>query len=678
MQSEKESEYQLQTILIENKFNIDCIYYSIFNNKILKELFSNCSKTGNKFGVPDRIYFDKSTLIIFECKNNNLNKANDDIKTYIQKLKPNNYKIFGVGFVNKNLFSIYKLENNNIIHLPNKLITLNTFNIIKNTSNTVNMKNEIHKIHNYIRNYTKISDEDKAFFIAIILISIKKTSFKTIYEKYNNKEYIYDIVLDNLNDFNIDIEVFKFLRNDNNNTHFYNLIKMIYEIYEKEPTIDLLNEFYSEFVKYNNSDGKKLGIVLTPSHIVKLMCELLEINNNDIVLDLCTGTGSYLLEAYKYKPKQLIGCEFQNKLYALLKCNTILRDINNINLIKGNCFENEFKATKSIINPPYGQTNENIYKFILKQIESIHDGGLACAIIPRSKLTNNKNNDKYKKELMQQAIIKSIVICRNTLFYPYASVDSAIILIQKNKNGHAGNTNIVDYSDDGFESKINHGFIKTDEFENKYNNIKTELLNIGKYELKYNTNWCLLNNNEDNDLSEILKKIKLQLLDNEYQIKRNEILNSHITISNLFTFKKFKIDELFIILSKPDVEYQENKIVNLISAKNNNNGVKCKIESNNETFYGNKLVVITAGNGGAGMCFYQADDFNLTSATKVLSPKNIILNKKIGIFIANILSENKKKYSRSNTWKLTDIKNTIIELPMKDNNIDYEYIENLF
>ena len=36
------------------------------------------------------------------------------------------------------------------------------------------LNKKIHEIHNYIRDYTKISDEDKPFFIAIILISIQK------------------------------------------------------------------------------------------------------------------------------------------------------------------------------------------------------------------------------------------------------------------------------------------------------------------------------------------------------------------------------------------------------------------------------------------------------------------------------------------------------------------------
>ena len=72
------------------------------------------------------------------------------------------------------------------------------------------MSKDIHKIHNYIRDYTKISNEDKSFFVACILISFKKDSFIEIIKKYDSKEYLYDIIQQNLTDFEIDISVFEF------------------------------------------------------------------------------------------------------------------------------------------------------------------------------------------------------------------------------------------------------------------------------------------------------------------------------------------------------------------------------------------------------------------------------------------------------------------------------------
>ncbi len=66
-------------------------------------------------------------------------------------------------------------------------------------------------------------------------------------------------------------------------------------------------------------------------------------------------------------------------------------------VIKGDCFEHEFKATKSAINPPYGMKDKRELDFVLKQLESLPEGGAACAIIPKSKLNSNAQNNKLKK-----------------------------------------------------------------------------------------------------------------------------------------------------------------------------------------------------------------------------------------------------------------------------------------
>ena len=171
---------------------------------------------------------------------------------------------------------------------------------------------------------------------------------------------------------------------------------MVKDIYEKNPSTDLLNKFYSEFVSYNNSDGKTLGIILTPPHIITLMIKILEINETDIFLDLCSGTGSFPLESIKYNPIEIIACEYQTKLYNLLKCNMLLRDIDldYHYIVKGDCFEYEFKATKSAINPPYSMKDKKELDFVIEQLNSVNVGGLVSAIIPCSKLNSNKQNKK--------------------------------------------------------------------------------------------------------------------------------------------------------------------------------------------------------------------------------------------------------------------------------------------
>ena len=92
------------------------------------------------------------------------------------------------------------------------------------------------------------------------------------------------------------------------------------------------------------------------------MVKELNIKETDTVLDFCTGTGSFLLEAGKYS-KHLIGCECNNERYTLSKCNFILNKYPYNNLFYNNCFNQEFpKVDKSIINPPFScnSPDENV------------------------------------------------------------------------------------------------------------------------------------------------------------------------------------------------------------------------------------------------------------------------------------------------------------------------------
>ena len=63
--------------------------------------------------------------------------------------------------------------------------------------------------------------------------------------------------------------------------------------------IDIMGEMYSEFLKYAVGDGKEMGIVLTPPYITRLMVQLLQIDKNCQVMDLATGSASFLISAMK-------------------------------------------------------------------------------------------------------------------------------------------------------------------------------------------------------------------------------------------------------------------------------------------------------------------------------------------------------------------------------------------
>ena len=185
------------------------------------------------------------------------------------------------------------------------------------------------------------------------------------------------------------------------------------------------------------------------------------------------------------------------------------------------------------------------------------------------------------------------------------------------------------------------------------------------------------------------KDLVLKMMEIEYNTRRLEYLSS-ITggVENSImtpppVIKSFKISDLFYILKKPRNKYDISKsnLVYEISAKNNNNGIKDVVPCNEYTFTGGKIVLVTGGNGGAGIAYYQETDFNISSATIVLEPKdNLLMNMETGIYIAAELSKYKFKYSRGFTWNISRINEDTLELPvLKDvEDIDYDYIFKLY
>ena len=64
-----------------------------------------------------------------------------------------------------------------------------------------------------------------------------------------------------------------------------------------------MGEFYTTFLRFTKGNAKEKGIVLTPTHITELFCDIAEyyldkpLNENTKVLDICCGTGAFLISA---------------------------------------------------------------------------------------------------------------------------------------------------------------------------------------------------------------------------------------------------------------------------------------------------------------------------------------------------------------------------------------------
>lgn len=671
---EKENEIFLSNLLLE--FPKQYIFYSTCKNKDLKEIFSKASKKSESGrGEPDRIIYDGSSLLIFEVKSKFINNAIKDLKIYKNKMNLKNYKhlnIFFIPFINDQEYKVFDKEFREI----DLLLKPENFKMNINEKLEICINKELKLIHQYIYDNMSISNDDKAFLIAIILIGIKSEIFCNTIQNLNKNDEIgiYNELIKIISYYQINVSNFEFLQNSGNNKHLYWLIKKCIKLFrDTKNNFDLISSFYNEFLKYNNDSLKSVGCVLTPNYCSEIMTELLNINKDDTILDLCAGTGTLIFQCNLKNPYKLIACELQTKLVTLLQCQKILLDNKNIEIKNGDCFQFNFNATKSIINPPYGeQINE--LEFCSKQLDSIPDGGLAVSIIPVGKINSPS---KYRNKIFENAKICKIIIMNEKLFYPYAAPHCAILLLEKCKNGHDKDKDFVkiyNFKDDGYETKIHYGRVNV-EFKKKKLELFEKLNLISGIQIKKDSFWLdEYFNFNDKKINQNILFLQREI-EKEMKIRLEKINNINL-IENYFE-KEFLLNDLFEIIKKPYFHYDEK--VAVVSAKNNNNGiVKYEYSLDKKVFPHFNFVAVTGGNGGAGLVYFMSEPFLIESATIVLKPKFEINDNDIGEFIACIFSAKfKNKYSRSNGWSQQKMKQDTILLPCTENGyIDFITIKN--
>jgi len=219
---------------------------------------------------------------------------------------------------------------------------------------------------------------------------------------------------------------------------------------------DVVGHFYGEFLKYTAGDKKALGIVLTPRHITELFCDIANVTKNDTVIDICAGTGGFLISAMHrmlktamteedrldIKKNRLIGIENSPKMFALAASNMILRGDGKANLHQSSCFETTLKKaiTKpdpargvkrpnvGLLNPPYAQSKSDaelheLY-FVKEMLDLLESGGLGVAIIPVSCVIAP---NKAKHEILEKHTLKAVMSMPSDLFYPVGTVTCIVV-----------------------------------------------------------------------------------------------------------------------------------------------------------------------------------------------------------------------------------------------------------
>lgn len=485
---------------------------------------------------------DINTVIVVECKNTTSKHYSEEYNhpsgyaidgaLYYAKFLKEEYNVIFVAisgttkekakvsafYWGKQQDTFYELTRaRDIILEPKNYIELIKGNKLKKEYSLDEIRNTAIDMHNYLREI-KVTEAHKPIFIAGILIALNDEDFLKSYStlpSYNAVMQNIQIAIENVlreseiknSRINYIKQAFKTLQDNTKFSeiplgHFKSITWYVEQLELKikpmmdyaDSTVDALGVFYHEFIKYSGGDGSGLGIVLTPQHLTEFMCDLAGVNKNSKVVDICCGSGSFLVtamskmfkdanpdEVEQIRKDGLYGVEFDDGLYTLAIANMIIRKDGKSNIYKGDCFN--AKITKELqdkhiniglINPPYAQKDKEELEFVEHLLDILVPGGTAVVVVPMSCAIGTKFKTT-RERIMKNNSLKAVFSMPDDIFYP--SGTNVCVMVWEAHTPHDSNieTFFGYCKDDGFVKRKKLG--RVDAFC-RWNSIEREWLTL--------------------------------------------------------------------------------------------------------------------------------------------------------------------------------------------------------
>ena len=474
------------------------------DSPVVQKLLKSASKSGSGLGKPEFIIRkrdDNDFLMVIECKadtkyheskNRDLYKdyAVDGALLYGSNLS-REFNVIAIGISGENegdtkistflyakkspTYTDLLDENNQKIQKIlswDRYIDRAKFDPILAKARHSDLMRFSRELHDYMRDYAKITEAQKPLLVSGVLLALMDKGFEVAYNKYEGEELADEtfnaikkiIEKAELGDTHETkkkavINAFSFIahhpelqkidarRNESPLLHIIRDLHLHVQPFTKDHyDFDIIGNFYGEFIRYTGGDGKGLGIVLTPKHITDLFAELAKLDKNSVVLDICAGTGGFLISAMKKMTEKvsaeekrrilsnsLIGIEQEPQMFALAVSNMILRGDGKTNLYQGSCFDDALfskikgKANAGFMNPPYSQKGDNLHEwdFIIRMLDGLSKNATGIAIVPMSLAIDTKH--PLREKLLREHRLEAVMSMPDDLFYPAGTVTCIIV-----------------------------------------------------------------------------------------------------------------------------------------------------------------------------------------------------------------------------------------------------------
>lgn len=202
------------------------------------------------------------------------------------------------------------------------------------------------------------------------------------------------------------------------------------------------------YLLFNNDLEDSLREASTPRGILKLAAKILDVQENESVLELCSGKGNFFVELALLRENiKYTGIELSmaNNLIANIRASVLKRDIS-LFLSDAMTYKAENKADKLFANYPFFinvPDMENIIKdmemlpdnikrassdwiFNLKLVEQMKSGGKAVAVMANG-TTWNSTEKKIREYFVKSGFIEATILLPPKLF-PGISVATTLVV----------------------------------------------------------------------------------------------------------------------------------------------------------------------------------------------------------------------------------------------------------